>query len=123
MSCSSPSKGRWLGLSTQHCGYCLPCLIRRASIKTGIGTDNTTYTIDDLTAYNLDTLEAEGKQVRSFQFAISRIKRNKSLAKMLIHKSGPLTDEPNNWSALEGVYVRGLNEVSKILDRVITSPS
>jgi len=23
MSCSSPTKGRWLGRSTEHCGYCL----------------------------------------------------------------------------------------------------
>ena len=32
LSCAAPPKGRWQGLSTQHCGYCLPCLIRRAAL-------------------------------------------------------------------------------------------
>lgn len=31
-SCSSPGKARWKQLSQQHCGYCVPCLIRRAAM-------------------------------------------------------------------------------------------
>lgn len=31
-SCSSPGKARWKKLSPQHCGYCVPCLIRRAAM-------------------------------------------------------------------------------------------
>src|SRR3546814_7334274 len=30
MSCSSPAKARYKKLSPRHCGYCVPCLIRRA---------------------------------------------------------------------------------------------
>ena len=32
LSCSSPSKGRWTKQPQGHCGFCLPCLIRRASL-------------------------------------------------------------------------------------------
>ena len=51
LSCASPTKGRWQGLGTQHCGYCLPCLIRRAALVTGLrpDADPTSYTVDDLT--------------------------------------------------------------------------
>ncbi|TIQ75319.1 MAG: hypothetical protein E5X64_38665, partial [Mesorhizobium sp.] len=47
LSCAAPTKGRWQGLGTQHCGYCLPCLIRRASLLKGFGpgADPTVYTV------------------------------------------------------------------------------
>ncbi len=46
LSCASPTKGRWQGLGTQHCGYCLPCLIRRAALVAGLhpDPDPTVYT-------------------------------------------------------------------------------
>ncbi len=68
MSCSSPTKGRWTGHGSEHCGFCLPCLIRRAAIKAGLGNDDpTTYTLADLTAQRLDTRRAEGRACTSVQ--------------------------------------------------------
>ncbi len=32
LSCSSPTKSRWKGRGVEHCGYCVPCLIRRAAL-------------------------------------------------------------------------------------------
>jgi hypothetical protein len=121
MSCASPTKGRWLGLGTQHCGYCLPCLIRRAALR---GSDRTTYSLPDLTAHTLDTRDAEGQQVRSFQFAIERIARKPEIAALLIHKPGPLSDEsPARREALADVYRRGLAELAELLTNVSTAPS
>lgn len=125
LSCASPSKGRWQGLGTQHCGYCLPCLIRRASLVTGLSPDPdpTTYTVDDLTAHPLNTHESEGVQVRSFQLAIERLRRRPELASILIHKPGPLSDEtPARQVALARVYRRGLEEVGTLLNGVRTWP-
>ena len=51
LSCASPTKARWIGHGTEHCGYCLPCLIPVApSLKKGSAgkTDPTTYTLGDL---------------------------------------------------------------------------
>jgi hypothetical protein len=69
-------------LGIQHCGYCLPCLIRRGAILRGFGPggDSTKYTIDDLTARALDTLQSEGVQIRSFQLAIERLSARPTLA-------------------------------------------
>lgn len=125
LSCASPSKGRWQGLGTQHCGYCLPCLIRRASLTTGLAPDPdpTTYTVDDLTARPLNTKESEGVQIRSFQLAIARLRRRPELAKLLIHKPGPLFDEtPARQQALADVYRRGMAELDSVLTGVRTSP-
>ncbi|CAN7494844.1 hypothetical protein LJR225_003478 [Phenylobacterium sp. LjRoot225] len=125
LSCSSPSKGRWNGRPTEHCGYCLPCLIRRASLLTawGPGADVTPYTLADLTARVLDTRQAEGQQIRSFQLAAARLKARPNLARLLIHKPGPLDDDPTILDDLAGVYSRGLGEVDALLTGVQTKPS
>lgn len=125
LSCASPTKGRWQGLGTQHCGYCLPCLIRRAALIAGLrpDPDPTVYTVDDLTARVLDTRQSEGVQIRSFQLAIERLRARPELAPILIHKPGPLFDEsPANQAVLAGVYRRGLNEVGALLAGVRTRP-
>ena len=125
MSCSSPTKGRYLGLNRQHCGYCLPCIIRRAALQAGFGhgADKTQYSIPDLKARSLSTQQAEGQQVRAFQLAIERLRLRPELASILIHKQGPLIDEsPTRQTALADVYRRGLNEVGSLLSDVKTSP-
>lgn len=125
LSCSSPTKGRWKGHGIEHCGFCLPCLIRRAAIESGLReADPTTYTLAHLHSKPLSSTEAEGVQIRSFQLAVARLVKKPGLASILIHKSGPLTDEsPSRQVALAGVYLRGMDEVGKLLANVITTPS
>lgn len=125
LSCSSPTKGRWRGRGTEHCGYCLPCLIRRAALRQGLGTvDQTPYTLQDITTNVLDTRQAEGQQVRSLQFVIERLRQKPQLARFLIHKPGSLGDEsPARQLALADVYRRGLNELAALLAGVRAIPS
>ncbi|MBU1386904.1 MAG: hypothetical protein KKE62_14190 [Proteobacteria bacterium] len=122
LSCSSPTKGRWKGHGIEHCGYCLPCLIRRAALDAawGPGSDSTVYTVSDLRAQPLNTNESIGKQVRSFQVAIERLRRKPDLARLLIHKPGPLTNETLKLKQLADVYMRGLNEVAHLIRGVTT---
>ena len=119
LSCSSPAKGRWKGRPQGHCGYCLPCLIRRASL---LGDDPTSYGLDDLRKGALDTTHAEGQQVRSFQLAARRVAKRRELARVLIHKPGPLTDYPDRLDSYADVYVRGVAEVDQLLAGVTTTP-
>lgn len=124
LSCSSPTKGRWQGLGIEHCGYCLPCLIRRASLEAAFGSngDATQYTVSDLRSQVLDTRKAEGVQIRSFQYAIDRLNKQPQLANLLIHKPGSLTDEIANLDQLADVYRRGLLEVGQLISGVQTRP-
>jgi hypothetical protein len=122
LSCASPAKSRWLGHGPEHCGHCLPCLIRRAALHHGLGSDPTRYTLD-VTSRTLDALKAEGQQVRSFQYALERLRQKPQLATYLIHKPGPLSDEsPSRQTELAGVYQRGLEELGRLLARVHTEP-
>lgn len=119
LSCSSPSKGRWTRTPQGHCGFCLPCLIRRASLQPN---DPTVYSLANLRAQPLDTKQAAGQQVRSFQLAIARLAHRPELSKLLIHKPGPLYDDPSRHDALADVYRRGLEEVGRLLAGVRTAP-
>jgi hypothetical protein len=123
MSCSSPAKARYKRLSPRHCGYCVPCLIRRASLRAGLGVDDPTlYTVEDLRAQTLATDRAEGEHVRSFQLMAKRIKKDPSLAKILVHKPGPLIDAPNEIPEYADVFRRGVLEVGKLLEGVTAKP-
>ena len=75
-----------------------------------------------LGAHTLGTKESIGKQIRSFQFAIERLRGRPDLAKLLIHKPGSLADEIPHLDQLADVYRRGLNEVAQLIDGVTTKP-
>ena len=124
MSCSSPAKARYKGLPPQHCGYCVPCLIRRASLRKGLTADDpTSYTIPDLSARTLFTDRSEGEHVRSFQMMINRLEANPELSKILVHKPGPLINSPSEIPAYADVFRRGVFEVAELLEGVTAKPS
>jgi len=123
MSCSAPTKGRWVGRPIEHCGYCVPCLIRRAAIAAALGNDPTMYTLADLRAKGLNTVSSEGRQVRSFQLAVERVATHPEMAAALIHKPGPLNDPQNDLEQLAAVYRRGMAEVGALLEGVTAGPT
>ena len=119
VSCSSITKGRWKGLPPGHCGYCTPCLIRRASIKAAFGKDTTQYSIPDLNAQPLNAREAESVDVRSFQMMHRRLSKNADLTRVLLHKTGPLDDySASEISDYAAVFKRGIEEVGALVDKV-----
>lgn len=126
MSCSSAGSRRYDPDPSQrtpkHCGRCVPCLIRRAAILEGWGSDDTPYRVVDLRAQVLDTNKAEGEHVRSFHFALSRLARHPGRARFDIHRPGPLVDHPDKLSQYENVYVAGLKEVGRLLHGVRARP-
>lgn len=118
-SCSSIVKGRWKRLPKGHCGYCTPCLIRRASIITAFGEDITSYSIPNLYSRSLNARQSESTDVRSFQMMHRRLNNNPDLASVLVHKPGPLYDysakEISNYS---DVFRRGIKEVGALVEEV-----
>lgn len=126
MSCSAPTKYRYHKdealRKPGHCGHCVPCLIRRAALIKGLGTDDTYYTVANLTARPLNTNKAEGDHVRSFQYALAKLKSDPKRARFDIHRPGPLIDHPADLPAYEAVYLNGLAEVGAVLAGVKAKP-
>lgn len=119
-SCSSLGKSRWLKLPAGHCGYCMPCLIRRAAMKAAFATDDTSYTLE--LGGTLNSKEAAGNHVRSFQVALERMKRSKNYAAAAVRIPGPLDDCNKEVPELTEVYRRGMNEVADLIQGVNTRP-
>ena len=113
MSCSSPGKERFHGITPQHCGYCLPCIIRRAAMYRAFNTDNTQYAISSVKEIVDDREHEKGVQMRSIQYAIERLKGDPEFADYAIMKPGPLKTDKDYLKELSGVYTRGLMEVDK----------
>ena len=123
ISCSSITKARWQGLSPGHCGFCVPCLIRRAAIRSAFGTDPTTYTIADLGAEPRNSWSTEGEHIRAFQMMAHRLSQRPEFARILIRKSGPLSDYSGEQIAqYADVFRRGIIEAARITDRVTVVP-
>mgnify|MGYP003642410338 CR=1 FL=1 len=117
MSCSAPAQVRFEGARPQHCGRCVPCLIRRASLKTGMaGPDTTEYFLQNLDGQTFDSKTAEGKNIRSFLFAAENLKRFPERTRYLVQKPGPL--ERDEIEDYVGVYHRGMAEVLDLLTMV-----
>ena len=122
-SCSSPQKARWSGLPSQHCGYCVPCLIRRAAIHRayGFANDPTTYSVQSMMEIIGAHASKKGEQLRSFQVSVKRIKDRPELRKILIHKNGRLEGAADYIDQLSNVYYRGLLEVGSFIDDHLVS--
>jgi 7-cyano-7-deazaguanine synthase in queuosine biosynthesis len=117
ISCSSPQKARWSGSAPQHCGYCVPCIIRRAAMNRAFKKeqDCTLYLIDSVSEIIANHAKGKGMQLRSFQIAIKKIKEQPKLANILIYKSGPLFGGSAYLQELSDVYRRGLLEVDDFI--------
>lgn len=116
MSCSSPTKYRWKGLPPQHCGHCIPCIIRRASIHKAFGGDETEYVYNNLDVVDKKHDEIVGEHLRAFRFAISELKRKPGSEKSRVLVSGPLRGDVDYVERLAGVYSRGLAEVDAAIE-------
>jgi hypothetical protein len=123
VSCAHPSHSRFSGLASGiQCGTCLPCIIRRAAIEYawGTGGDKTVYVLPNLKIRPLDSEAAEGEQIRGFEYAIKHLHANPQRANTLVFKQGPLNEDHDKIADLAGVYFRGLGEVEKFLEGVVT---
>lgn len=77
--------------------------------------DETIYT--ETSIYEMQSKNAEGIgiQLRSFQYAIEKIKRNQNCAMLYIHKPGPLPQDEEYLRKLADTYKRGLLEVNDFI--------
>jgi len=114
LSCARPDAGRYQKRSPgTHCGYCVPCLIRLASMKAA-GFSLKGAVFYDAVGRKPDPQTTRGSDVRAFEIALERVRNLAPLqlaAEVL--SSGPLP--PDEIQAYAGVYQRGMEEVGRLL--------
>lgn len=109
MSCSHPDNGRNRGMKyTMHCGYCLPCTIRKSAILRGDLVDTSKY-YDN--SYGL--LLVAKQAMRTYRYALANIDENSAFLK--IQSSGRISEKVEEYADL---YVRGMRELKNYLESV-----
>lgn len=109
MSCSHPDVGRYQGMkTTMHCGYCLPCTIRRASIQKGRLQDTSTY-FDS----KFKKLPIARQAYRTYKCAFNSFDENNAFLR--IQESGPIEENIEQFADL---YVRGMKEMKECLEKI-----
>jgi hypothetical protein len=99
----------------------MPCLIRRAALLAAFGKDETPYRLSKLRG-KLNSKEATGEHIRSFQIALEKLKSSPRYASIAVGIPGPLTDCPGEIPGLVAVYERGMHEVEELIKKVKTAP-
>lgn len=109
MSCSHPDIGRYHKMKrTMHCGYCLPCTIRRASIQKGRLKDTSTYFDSEYKA-----IPVARQAYRTYKCAFNGFDENTAFLR--IQESGPIEDNIEQFADL---YVRGMKEMKECLEKI-----
>lgn len=111
MSCSHPeSDWNLRKFKASHCGYCLPCVIRRAAIEYAYGSDNSFYRIP-----NFDIGNKAPVELQSYKIGLLDYKKNKSNMSFKIQEAGPIY---SNLKDFEKLYIRGMDELTVFLDKI-----
>lgn len=114
ISCAKPGYHKqWHKSDELHCGYCTPCIIRRAAMKEAKIDDSQNYVVKvDRNApdYRDDT----GRDYRAFKMGINRMKSYDKPLFFLLLQAGPIPQNENLQEYTE-VYRRGMLEVDRLL--------
>ncbi len=109
MSCSHPDLSRYKGdAHPSHCGNCLPCIIRRASIEYAYKNDKSIYRDKDFHGIGASD------NLRSFKLGIRDYLNSKIDPALSVQISGPIVDNIDNYS---DVYKKGMSELKSLLDK------
>jgi 7-cyano-7-deazaguanine synthase in queuosine biosynthesis len=109
MSCSHPDVGRMKGeRHTRHCGYCFPCLIRRAAIKHSGLKDTSGYR-----DVNLQKTPTAATSLNACAIGVNKFDKKHVFLK--IQNSGPIEDAIPQYADL---YSRGMEELKALLGEI-----
>lgn len=110
VSCSHPEVGRWVQERQGNCGYCFPCMIRRASMATVGWDDSGDYVWDALTGVGL--LDHETQRDRDLRAVLNGVSTERPDRDVL--RNGPIPSGEH--AEFIRVWRRGLDELRQWLD-------
>jgi len=121
LSCSHPCQGRYDGVSPPvNCGYCYPCLIRRASLIVNEFIDdkyNPNYELNRKFIEEHNKLDGKASDLKAVLFTLKRYVENRHdplFIRRLIRIQGPLTSEEID--SYERVYRESLREILQMIE-------
>ncbi|MBE5393702.1 hypothetical protein HT747_00640 [Brevibacillus borstelensis] len=121
LSCSHPCQGRYDKVKPPvNCGYCYPCIIRRASLIVNEFFDdqyNPNYELSKSFIEENNKLDGKASDLKAVLFTIKRYvekRHDQSFIRRLLRIQGPLTSE--ELDSYERVYRESLKEILQMID-------
>lgn len=116
ISCSHPTTSRWQMLPAGNCGYCFPCIIRRASANHA-GIDHAhEYLYDSIGTPKI--IQAGGDKavhLKSVLLHANRYCSGKIKPIFEVMKAGSLSHENSDIGEFVAVYKKGVNELIDLI--------
>lgn len=114
MSCAHPAAQRFAAIHKPnvHCGYCTPCIVRRAAIA-AVTDDPTQYAIPDLTS---GLSPRRRRDLWAFRLAADRFRHHPPGVQDIL-RSGPLPVSDTDIASFLAMYRRGIAELTTFLDQ------
>jgi 7-cyano-7-deazaguanine synthase in queuosine biosynthesis len=103
LSCAHPEASRYARREQGNCGYCFPCLIRRASMH-HVGLDRASEYAFDAVTEDSQMAQERGDDLRALIRSLNRPYRSADVL-----RNGPVP--ANDLAAFAGVYERGRHEI------------
>ncbi|WP_421870175.1 Qat anti-phage system QueC-like protein QatC [Marinoscillum sp.] len=98
----------------KNCGYCTPCIIRRAALNFA-GLDDVKHYVYKFNDSQLPYKDDIGRDYRAFKMAVARLKKTKPKFSLEVLRSGPLPNKKEDLYKYTRVYERGMKEVEELL--------
>ena len=115
VSCAKAGWTRWQGQAPgTHCGFCYPCLVRRAALHAIDADTPGQYLHDAIGSPEVLYSDRRGKDLRSFLLAVSRYATSDRSLLMVMLKSGPLSMLGNPEDSIHVVRA-GLGEFADLV--------
>lgn len=121
LSCSHPCQSRYDGISPPlNCGYCYPCLIRRASLVVNGFTDdhyNSNYSLDKEFIEGNLKFDGKASDLKAVLYTIRRFvdnEQNSMYIRKLLRLPGPLTSAEID--VYEKVYRKSIEELLLMIE-------
>lgn len=112
LSCAHPVASRWRQHRQGNCGYCFPCLLRRAALHAVGWDDGREYLWDALTQPEILAGRARGADLRSLLTLVHRW-RGHPRPQELLWQSGPIPGGAGTIAALAELVGRGIGELDR----------
>lgn len=111
VSCASPNPRS--SAREAHCGYCVPCIVRRAAMSLA-GLDQPQHYRLDIRRPTSDLTDTKASHLSGFKLAIQNRADGVNFSDLL--SAGPLPSSMGTLADFKAVYDRGLAEVAAFLD-------
>jgi len=112
-SCARPVASRWRGGPPGECGYCYPCLMRRAALHR-LGWDKgQDYLLDVLAEPETLSHRTKGRDLRSLLIALKTWEESSQEIEARLYLGEPGPDLPPRYAAARQVLATGFKELAQ----------